>query len=70
MKVYKWLGIPDLKRYERFVWDWHEDLKKRREQVKAEPERIREISMDILRKFYMMPYDPGRDFYEQFYERR
>lgn len=70
VKVYKWLGIPDLKRYERFVWDWHEDLKKRREQVKAEPERIREISMDILRKFYMMPYDPGRDFYEQFYERR
>lgn len=70
VKVKKWLGLPDLKRYEQFVWDWHEDLRRRRERVKADPERIRELSMELLSTFYMTPYDTGRDFYEQFYERR
>lgn len=70
VKVKKWLGIPGLAHYEQFIRDWHGDLRVRREQVKEDPERIRELSMELLRRFYMTPYDRDRDFYEQFYERR
>ena len=70
IKVHKWLGIPDLKSYEQFVRDWHHDLKALRERVKGDPERIKELSMELLKRFYMEPYDLARNFYEQFYERR
>ena len=28
IKVKKWLGIPDIKSYEKFVWDWHDFVNK------------------------------------------
>lgn len=69
VKIKKWLDTPDLKRYEAFVRDWHYYLKALEEQVKRDPERMKEISMAVLQKFYVQPYDPEADFYETFYKR-
>lgn len=69
VKVKKWLDIPELKQYEQFVRDWHYYLKDLEQQVKADPEQIRPVSMELLNRFYVTPYEPGRDFYGQFYER-
>lgn len=69
VKVKKWLGIPKLQQYERYICDWHDYLKEMRNRVEADPEQIKEISMGILKKFYMEPYDTENDFYEQFYGR-
>ena len=37
--------------------------------MEADPEQIKPVSMELLRRFYMAPYDLDGDFYEQFYER-
>lgn len=69
VKIKKWMDTPDLKRYEQFICDWHYYLKDQQKQVEADPEKIKQISMEILNRFYLAPYDVARDFYEQFYER-
>lgn len=69
VKVKKWLDISSLKQYEQYIRDWHYYLKDLEKQVKADPEQIRPVSMELLNRFYVMPYESGRDFYEQFYER-
>lgn len=70
VKVKKWLGIPKLQQYEQYICDWHDFLKEMRKRVEADPEQIKEISMAILKRFYMEPYDTEKDFYEQFYSRK
>lgn len=62
MKVKKWLGIPDLKSYERFTLDWHDYLKEIREEVKntRDDARRKELTMDVLRTFYLSAWEPGR----------
>lgn len=69
IKVKKWLDTPDLKRYEKFVCDWHYYLKDLQKIVEADPEQIKPVSMELLNGFYVVPYDQERDFYEQFYDR-
>lgn len=69
IKVKRWLGIPELKRYEQFVCDWHYYLKDLRKKVEEDPERIREISLGLLKRFYMEPYNTQGDFYGEFYQR-
>lgn len=69
VKVKKWLDISSLKQYEQYIRDWHYYLEDLEKQVKADPEQIRPVSMELLNRFYVMPYESGRDFYEQFYER-
>lgn len=69
VKVKKWLDISSLKQYEQYIRDWHYYLKDLEKQVKADPEQIRPVSMELLNRFYVMPYESGRDFHEQFYER-
>jgi len=32
-------------------------------------EKVKEMNMYVLEKFFRRPYDSNRDFYEQFYER-
>ena len=77
IKVKKWLGIPELPRYEQFVKDWHFFLKKVQERL-AETENdeiVKSINMHLLNQFYVKPYRTSEadvretDFYEQFYER-
>ncbi len=71
VKVKKWIDTPDVKRYETFVNDWHYFLKEMEELVRSSDcdEKIREVNMDILNQFYIIPYQWNRDFYQQFYER-
>ncbi|MDD6812424.1 MAG: YkgJ family cysteine cluster protein [Lachnospiraceae bacterium] len=70
IKVKKWLDVPDLKRYEKFLIDWHYYRKKLQEeiaQVKTD-ETVKQINMEMLQLFYQMPY-AEEDFYMQFEER-
>ena len=71
VKISKWLGIPNTRRYEEFVRQWHGFLKKAGEILVSftDQETRKNISMYILKTFYLAPYDPERDFYEQFGER-
>ena len=71
VKIRKWLEIADIKSYEQFIRDWHRFLKDRREQAKScgDEERIKQLSMEILKRFYLLPYDGEKDFYIQFYDR-
>lgn len=72
IKVKKWIDIPDVKHYEKFVSDWHYFLKDVQDVLEREEENselIKNLNMYIIRKFYMTPYDREKDFYEQFYER-
>lgn len=69
VKIKKWLDIPELRQYEQFVRDWHYYLKDLEKQVKEDPEQIRPVSMGLLNRFYVTPYDWKKDFYGQFYER-
>ena len=70
IKLKKWLGIPDLGRYEKFVKDWHFFLKKV-QGILGETENddvVKSVNMFVLNLFYVKPYETA-DFYEQFYER-
>ncbi len=71
VKVKKWIDTPDLKRYEKFVYDWHEFLLKVQEIFyRAEDETLeKNLNLYVLNQFYRKPYEENRNFYEQFYER-
>lgn len=71
VKVRKWIDTPDLRKNEQFVADWHYFLKDMQEQIASGPneELAKQVSMYVLKTFYMTPFDCNRDFYEQF-ERR
>lgn len=72
IKVKKWIDIPDVKHYEKFVSDWHyflKDVQNVLEREEENSELIKNLNMYIIRKFYMTPYDREKDFYKQFYER-
>lgn len=68
VKVRKWLDTPDFKKYEQFVADWHYFLKdlQARQEMEPSDELAKQVSMYVLNTFYMTPFDPKRDFYEQF----
>ena len=70
-KVKKWLGVSNIKGYEQFVADWHYYLKRLQEQAAQcqDEEKLRNISLFLLQKFYLTPYNYNEDFYQQFYER-
>ena len=70
VKVKKWIDTPEVKKYEKFVLDWHNYLVKMEECLEKEPEKAKKISMDILKNFYLTPYDREQEFYPQFEERR
>ena len=44
-------------------------LKGLRETVTKEPEKIKTLSMEVLHKYYLAPYQEEKDFYQQFYQR-
>lgn len=72
VKISKWLGIPNLKSYEKFVVEWH-GLTKLLRGIYAEHAQedavIKAINMKFLQTFYLMPYQT-EDFYQAFEERR
>ena len=71
IKVRKWIDTPDIKNNERFVIDWHYFLEDLQNFVKStqDDNLIKDINMNILKNFYMKPYDTNIDFYLQFNER-
>ncbi len=71
IKIKKWLDTENLRQYEKFVTDWHYYLRERQETaMQAEDAAtVKILSMDILRRFYLPPYEKNTDFYTQFYER-
>jgi len=69
IKINKWLGIPNLAAYEKFICQWHYLL--REVQVKAgtmDEQELRERSLYFLQEFFVKPY-PEDDFYGQFASR-
>lgn len=71
IKIKKWLDTENLKQYEKYITDWHYYLKERQEKAMAaeDAETVKKLSMDILKRFYLTPYENGIDFYTQFYAR-
>lgn len=69
VKVRKWIDTPDFDRYEKFVCDWHYYLKDLEAELEACSTDAKKINMLVLKVFYLTPYDPQKDFYEQFYDR-
>lgn len=71
VKISKWLDIPDIRKYEAFISSWHYFLKKVGNILaKFQDEAtIKNISMYVLKSFYLLPYDMEKDFYLQFQDR-
>lgn len=74
VKIEKWLGIPNLKKYEAFIMTWHyfcKDFQGKMQEMLAagEDDKVKRINVAMLELFYRKPYEPGRNFYEQFEER-
>lgn len=70
VKINKWLGVPNLKFYEKFLVEWHGFTKKLREMYGEHMEEdavIKAVNMKCLQLFYLTPY--GDDFYIEFEER-
>ena len=69
IKVKKWLGINDIKSYEKFVWDWHSFINYCEEAiVDLEDEQKKMLTLYILKTFYQTNY-PVDEFYTEFYHR-
>lgn len=71
LKIKKWLAVPELARYEKFLVTWH-DLRKQIMNRIADQQSdayTQMINVKLLELFYQKPYDTGSDFYQQFEER-
>lgn len=71
IKVSKWIDTPQLRENQEFILVWHELLKQVEETVlSTEDDELRKkINMLFLNLFFIVPYTPEADFYEQFYSR-
>ncbi len=68
VRIDKWLGVSDIKAYEKFISDWHYFIKELKEKISRipDPDEIRSLNLQLLETFYVTPYDPMRSFYNQF----
>ena len=71
IKVKKWIDVPESRKYEQFIVDWHYFLLAVQEQIQQmqEEEFEKKANMQILTAFYLTPYNLTEDFYSQFYGR-
>ena len=72
MKVKKWLEIPDIRTYEKYILDWHKFVILMEDYVtKDTGEDMKAVMMNILKVFYQIPYNgtEDSDFYKEFYRR-
>ena len=72
VKIRKWLGIPELKRYEAYVLDWHDLMAAVRNEMKhtGDDGRRKELAMGVLQIFYLPKWNPEEDFYGQYQQRK
>ena len=68
VKVKKWLDTPNLKNYEAYITGWHGLLIQLQEYIAAHPESAKAVSMDVLKRFYLTPYQT-EEFYSEFFRR-
>ncbi|MBR4027683.1 MAG: YkgJ family cysteine cluster protein [Lachnospiraceae bacterium] len=71
LKINKWLGVSNIKQYEKFLIEWHTLTKKLRGFFNEHMEEeviIKSINMKFLQIFYLSPYK-SEDFYEEFYQK-
>ena len=69
VKVKKWIDTPNLKQNEEYVNRWHYFLKDAEAYLIDNPEEMKNISMQILNHFYLIPFHENEDFYTQFEKR-
>ena len=70
IKVSKWIDTPDQGRNHEFICKWHSLLSHLEEVAETEDmENAKRLNLRLLQLFFMTPYEPERDFYEQFEER-
>lgn len=64
VRIREWLGIPELKKYEAFVAEWHSHLKLLQSHPLTETD-AQALNMKHLQLFYFMPYSSVETFYEE-----
>lgn len=71
VKVKKWIDVPDAVSYDTYISRWHNFLKEIQTGIREDNtgQAAKTISMVILKKFYMTPFDKDADFYGQFDKR-
>lgn len=74
VKISDWIGQNPLDRYEKFLVDWHDYLKSLRNEIAAGPKEeweaaVKVRSMELIKLFYLTPYEKNKDFFSQFYRR-
>lgn len=66
VKIDRWLEIPDLDKYEKYIIKWHYFCKKIQDNAKEMEESVlKKYNMTVLQLFFDAPY-VGEDFYGQF----
>lgn len=66
IKVKKWLGISNLSKYEAYITNWHNLLKKLEEMsANTDENSFKGISVIFLKEFFIKPYK-NEDFFEEF----
>lgn len=73
VKIKHWIDIPDYKRYEAFVSDWHYFLKHYQEQAEQGilgENELKTLNLNILNVCYLEPYESDADFYQQYEQRK
>lgn len=71
VRVSEWLDTPNLKKYEKYITNWHFFMKKWQKIVTGltdETEK-KQYVMYLLMQFFNKPYNVKEDFYPQFYAR-
>ncbi|MBQ3559867.1 MAG: YkgJ family cysteine cluster protein [Agathobacter sp.] len=71
VKISKWLGVPNLKSYEKFLVEWHGLTKRLRSYYAEHAEEeavLKAINMKFLQLFYLTAYSED-DFYQEFDKR-
>lgn len=70
IRIKKWLGIPDLPRYEAFICSWHFLLKDLQNHITLTEDDSyqKQLSLYLLQSFFLTLY-PENDFYETFIQR-
>lgn len=69
VKISQWLGIESLERYEKYIRQWHELIRKIQDNAaKMKPETLRKWNMYYMQLFFLTPYEK-EDFYKQFQTR-
>lgn len=71
VRIRKWIDTPDCQKYEQFISDWHYYIKNLQEYAikNIRTDAVQKLSMQVLTTFYVQPFDPDQDFYDQFYQR-